>query len=89
MKVKLFTARPKQNNGMGEMQGILFPDGRIEIGIDLWRNLTKYDFASHPVFEYSSKKQLNMDYEVNAPRTTKYSLLEMKGEEKTWLNYCT
>ncbi len=77
MRVKLFTALPK--HGKGEYQGILFPDGRIKIGVDIWRELSKYDFASHPVFEYESKKQLNMEYEVKPPRRTNFSFLKAEG----------
>ena len=87
MKVKLFQALPKQNKRMGELQGIMFPNGCVKVGIDVWRELSKHDFPSHPVYEYESIKQLHKEYEVKKPRVTRYVLLNnQEGGNKEWLS---
>ncbi len=48
-----------------EMQGVLFPDGHVEIGIDVWRNLSRIDCASYPVERYRTLTDAKDKYAFN------------------------
>ncbi len=88
MKVKLFTALSKAENNEGELQGIWYPNGRIEIGIDVWRNLSTYDYASHKVWKYDSVNEAKKYYKFTKPRKQKVLYLkDVEGKEKeNWIS---
>lgn len=64
------------------MQGILFPDGRVYLGIDVWRQLLKYDFPSHPIREFESIKKLKIEYRLAPVRRTNILYLNGDKEER-------
>lgn len=47
-----------------EEQGLQYPDGHCEVGIDLWRKLNKYDFVSYPYKNFTSINELIKNYRI-------------------------
>ncbi len=71
MMIKLFNALSLREREKGEFQGILYPSGNVEIGIDVWRNLRKYDFASHKIYEFDNVAEAKSQFAFQKPKKTK------------------
>lgn len=46
------------------LQGIIFPNGSVNIGVDVWRDLDKHDCSSHPVKRYASINDAMKDFHI-------------------------
>lgn len=47
-------------------QAIIFENGFVKIGVDVWRELDKYDTSSHPVKCFKSIDELKEQYEIRS-----------------------
>lgn len=82
MKVKLFNALSKQSKNEGTLQGIIYPNGKVEIGIDVWRDLNSFDFSSHRVYRYDSIKEAKNYYNLIKIRKYQYFYIsDVEGKE--------
>jgi len=52
-RVRVFWAVSKKKPD-GELQGIIYPDGTIALGVDAWRSMDKSDFPSYPIEEFEN-----------------------------------
>lgn len=78
----IFWARSITKPEEKEMQGIIFLDGKVIVGIDAWRLLDKKDYPSYPTQEYSSPYAMHFDYKKIPINRGYYLNNNMKGEQK-------
>lgn len=61
-RTRIFRCKSKKT---GEIAcGIQYPNGRIRIGVDVWRDLYRMDCASYPVKDYDSIKNAVREYSI-------------------------
>lgn len=61
-KDKVFWVVSKKEPNAGELQGILYTDGTVDVGIDAWRLMNKADFPSYPIKHYVNISVMKKDY---------------------------
>lgn len=61
-KVRIFRCRNNQTKEIAS--GIQYPNGKIKIGIDVWRELNRMDCASYPVETYDSIGAVTEKYSI-------------------------
>jgi hypothetical protein len=60
----IFWAKRKISPTEGEYQGIIYPSGKVTVGIDVWRLLDRMDYPSYETYDYSSLINCQKDYEI-------------------------
>lgn len=73
-KVKIFRCR--SNTTGEEMCGIIYPNGNVRLGVDVWRDLLRNDCASWPVETYPSLDLVKRDHTMLFPTIRKYYYLD-------------
>lgn len=52
----------KKGNRKERMQVIVYPNGKVIVGYDVFRLLNKVDYPSYPIYHYQSLKHLISDF---------------------------
>lgn len=47
-----------------DLQGIIFSNGTIKIGVDVWRDLDKHDISQYPFKLFNSMEELQKHYHL-------------------------
>ena len=62
-KRKTFWLLPKDNlNSSEQLSAILYPDGHVVVGIDVFRLLDRADYPSFPFVAYRNMHEVNKKY---------------------------
>ena len=68
---KKYVDNPKTSLLIPYEQGIIYPNGSVSIGIDIWRSLNKHDCVSHPITNYKDIVKAQNDFYLVCRSTNK------------------
>ena len=63
-RIKTFILFPKGQSSDREYQAILWPSGKVFVGMDVWRILNPHDIQEYEITKYSSLEECLEEYEI-------------------------
>lgn len=85
-KIKTFQLLPKDSfNSSDQVSAILYPDGHVVVGIDVFRLLNKSDMPSFPIEAYRNMHEVNKKY-VPCKHSKGYYMKSLREEDQNGRN---